>query len=1606
MNVFIYFRGININMNDFRAFCKAGECPEKSARTISRLRDKKIGGLAIVTARAPSFLTNMVRIIVGSLDRVGRGEEPAPLDYITANFQDYPHIATELEKHIASHIMMLGSPHYSEVVDLDKAGVTKFQSIDLKPMLASVSGKDRAGSYLVGFRQLDGSDNRRRYVRVDVTDLCLSVVEARHRVVFGVTSYTNGKPVPDAQIKVYGLIDTLTAIAHGKTNSNGFFSLEHTPEISKIFKQAVEVSKIVVSKGDDVLVTDLHQHRGLQVFEDNHWYSMRTTLRWLEKDRYSEKNDKKLRGIVRTERPLYRPGDSVYIKGYVRETIHGKINLPPAGMSYRLIVRSPSQVTVDYPVKLNEFGSFDLKIAPHEPSTGEYQVSLVSDKKCSDPTCTRSHGTNNITSTDFMVEAYRIPRFEVRLRGADKIPNDAPAEVRAAATYYAGGRVVDQNIAWKVTSFPYHHTPRGFAGYILSSDERYGTVTRARRQSVLEENGKTDENGSARITLNPQAATTGNPTRYIVEATVTGADKQTVSATHSTIALPPFILGLRAERHITTGSTISARVVAIGVNDSLVAGQKVNVELKKVSWTSYLAETDFSRGKPKYITDEAVDRVEERTVVTDGKPLLVEFKDQEPGVYILELSSRDRLGRLHSLKIDLFLAGSSQQAWKKTEQNVFETVTDRNSYEPGQQAKIRIKSPYRRAVALAVVERPDGDIQYRWININDSQGSFTLDIRQDMAPRIPVSFLLMRPRTSIPRRSSGGMEADAGKPQTVGNTTWLTVNPVANQLDVRLTHAPVTTPDGTLDVTIQLRDSQGKPRFGEVALWLVDEAVLSLRKEKSLDPLEAFLEEVSSRITLRDSRNFALGNLHTVENPGGGGGDFEGDGMLGRITVRKNFKTVPYWNPSIKIDKSGNAVVKVPMSSDLTNYSVRAMAISGTDRFGTAKSRVSVRLPVIVQPALPRFVRLGDKIKAGGIARVVEGGGGAATWSINTNGLTVTGAARGQIQLDTLRPIPLIADLHVETPPFTAEGRLQWDSVSVKMVLMRTADKAGDAFEIKIPVLPDRQFIEETQFAQVNKGESFSWKALPEQARANTVLSNLLISDNQYLPKIISAMTSLVRYPYGCTEQVVSQSYPSLVYNDLWDRYGIASPDPSVTESVNRTLEFLKTAQHGDGLFGYWPKAPGYVYLTAYVVDFLTEVKNANKTLKQPYAFDEKMYTAAIEALKRSLRSDYRRFVSGYSSYERTSALAALARSGHVDIGYARELAAAANDLDVQGKANIFNAITSKQNALGSEYAMLEKLLWESPIFIEHEGAEAFAGFRESRSRLGARMHSTDAVTLASFISAVSPSQNKNSERVKLLANELVKSGSGDGWGSVHANSMSLLALREFIDGNPSPSKNTFSFNDGDKSHQLTMSGAISRYWSNGKEGNVTHTSVDQPNNTFWLQLRRRYMPQTLGSAAEPEQRGFAVKRGIIRIVKGSPAEKIAIDKGGSALTFTSGDIVEEHIQVVNPEARFFVAVSIPIAAGFEPLNPMLENSSSDASPFNKTTNEGDYSAFNDDRVVYFFERMEQGTYDFYFRTRAITEGEFSHPPAKTEMMYQMSVYGTSAGSRIIVNSQ
>jgi uncharacterized protein YfaS (alpha-2-macroglobulin family) len=1511
----------------------------------------------------------------------GPGEEPVSDTAIRSTLSSYE---------IISHIKMLGSPQYSSVIDCEKNNISKFQSIDLKPALSSING-DKPGTFLVGYRKLDGSDER-SYIRIQVTDLCVSTVESKNGVLFGVSSYASGKMISGAKVTVEGIRDnSIVNLIRGTTDNNGFFNakINYDPAYAAI-------RKIIIEKDDDILVLDTRGPAAPLSFVNNHWSAGPDWLQWINNQPYNHENDRRLRTYIRTERPLYRPEDTVLIKGYIRETFQGKI-LFPRNNSFTLRIVSPAGTQYDYSVKLSSLGSFDMRFREDNLPTGDYRVLLLQNHQ--------KNMSEEVGSTEFSIEAYRLPRFEVKLNGPEKAPNDRPVTIDLTASYYAGGRVSGQNADWKVTSYPFSYQPGNVTGYILSSDNRYGAFDDERSQGVLEESNTTDDNGHTKITVNPQTATNGNPRKYIIEATVTDADQQSVSNYHSMITLPPFVLGMKVERYITRGSKIKADLIALDVNGAFSTGQKISVQLKKMSWISYLAETDFSKGKPKYITNETTDLIEEKTVITKKEPVEIEFSNQTSGVFIIELSSRDRLGRLQTLKTDLFLAGDNPVTWKKADNYVFETSTDKKEYIAGQTAHILLKSPYQRGLAIAITESPDGSLRYETIPVSNGQATFDLAITPDMTPRIPVSFLLMRPRIDDIKRTPDGVEVDPGKPETIGNTTWIKVKPAAYAVSVDLTHRKTVRPGSDLDVTINLKDFNGNPVAGEVALWLVDEAVLSLKKEKPLAPLSPFIEEVQSHISMRDSRNMALGNLQIPEAPGGDGDGGMGD-QFGKITVRKNFKTVPYWNPSIIIDKSGQATVKIKLSDDLTNFAMRALAISGSDKFGAGTSKVEVRIPVLVQPALPRFVRIGDKIKAGAIARVVEGAGGSGLFTIKAEGLSMENNQRIQsCELSPTKAVQLYAAMNVQTPQFDMNGNMKQDSVVFKISVIRQSDSAGDAFEVKLPLLLDRQFIEEVKSGTLTNSTQFNWNKIAQPARENTLQRGMVVSSQLFILNSISGLNSLIRYPYGCTEQRISQSYPSLMYNEIWKKFGLQSPDPNIRSRINKTLAYLSRVQSSDGYFSYWPNSSPYVYLTAYVVEFLTEVKKANVNCKNCYAFDQTMYSNAINALKRSLRSDYANFIDGYSYYERTSALTALAKAGEVDIGYARELIAHTRQLNSQSKARLLNAILVKRDGLDSEIKDLEKALWAETVYKLDKGKEVFAGLQERNFSIGERVHSSEITTIACMISALS-SVEKVSPKLDAIVNELLRLSDNGDWGNTQQNSLSLLALLSFINVAKTSNADFTIASPNGYSENFTLDKDRSiwtKYWDSNNDGSLTSKNSKE---TFYARVTSSYLPTTPGYMTDPQQNGFSVQREFFIIKKDKEPVKIAFEKGGKEIVLNQGDIIEEHIQVKNPTARFFTAITSPFAAGFEPLNPNLETSGSDAKTIHSTTSNGDYQSFLDDKVSYFFEQMPPGTFDFYFRLKATTEGEFTHPAATAEMMYNPKVTGASAGVKVVVKGK
>jgi uncharacterized protein YfaS (alpha-2-macroglobulin family) len=167
------------------------------------------------------------------------------------------------------------------------------------------------------------------------------------------------------------------------------------------------------------------------------------------------------------------------------------------------------------------------------------------------------------------------------------------------------------------------------------------------------------------------------------------------------------------------------------------------------------------------------------------------------------------------------------------------------------------------------------------------------------------------------------------------------------------------------------------------------------------------------------------------------------------------------------------------------------------------------------------------------------------------------------------------------------------------------------------------------------------------------------------------------------------------------------------------------------------------------------------------------------------------------------------------------------------------------------------------------------------------------------------------------------------------------------------------------------------------------------------------YIPAADGSQAAAEGAGFVVAREWQKVRgEDDPLEKVPLGAPGTVLELRVGDVVEEHVQVVSPQERHYVAVVLPLAAGLEPLNPRLATAPPEARPRGKNTVEPTYVAVLDDAISFYFDTLPAGTYDLYVRTRASVPGGFIQPPAKAEMMYDATVRGTSPGARVEVKEK
>lgn len=1479
---------------------------------------------------------------------------------------------------LARRLQSLGSPAYSGVValPLDPDAGARF-GLDLGPTLERVSGRNAPGQYLVGVRALDGSPER-AWVRLQVTDLALTTVESPTDVLFQVTSIDSGGGVGGALVRVEGTRppdDDWITLFEGRTAADGTLAWKAPGDTGA----DPTVRRLVVEKGDDVLVLD--PARSPDRFADGTWLeSSETWLQWAFRDLSSRDEQPRTRVHLFPERPVYRPGETVHLKGWSRTRYRGRLTANSG--TGTLVVGGPGDTEWRLPVELSGTGSFYAPWQEDEPPTGLYTAVF-------EDAAGVSYGR-----TTFRVEAYRLPTFEVNLSGPQNVttvPNDRAFDVGLLAAYYAGGRVAARPIRWRVTQYPYAWTPATgtFEGFAWSSDDRYGRGGSFRATPELTVEASTGATGEGTLSLDPGVEADARPRTYVVEATVTGADDQTVTSTLRVDAVPAFVLGLEVPRFLERATTIPARVIALGPDGAPVPDVELSVRLLQRQWHSVLQASDFTNGEVKYLTDVVDVPSGERTVKSGSRPVSVPLDVSEAGVYLVEVEARDRLGRVQVVRVDLYAGGEGAVGWEKPKAGTFDVAPDRASYRPGQTARLVVRSPFQNGEALVVIEAPDGN-RYQHVAVHGGKATISLPVPTGWVPRVPVHVVVRRGRTGTPTARDA---PDIGKPQTVSSTVWLPVEPVENQVVASVVHPERALPGETVPLTVKLADPDGRPLAGEVTLWLVDRAVLALGKEQRLDPIPSFVDDRGSFVAIRDTRNLVLGRVPVQEMPGGDGGEEEDGDLLDNATVRKDFRPLAYYEPTLQIPASGALTVQVKLPDNLTVFAIRAVAASGPDRFGVATGELAVRLPVVVQPALPRFVRPSDTFDAAAIARVVEGSGGSGRSQLAVEGLTLNGPAEQAFTLDPALASRLVWPLAVPTPPAGEGGALSVAEVMLKVGVKRTGDGASDAFEVRLPLRDDRRVHTERTLLTLLPGKTGEVPPLPEPARPGSVRRTVVIASHDGLVRMASAVDVLRQIPSHGTDAMLSRGRVAVGLGALRGPLGLED-DAEVRGIVEETQGWLASVVDPRGLVASWPGGTGRVWLTANALAFLAEAD------ADGYRADPRMRASFERSLTDALRSDYAFFLDGESWMERTTALWGLSVDGKFEPAWFAELARNTRVLVPEAQARVLLA-AARGGQGGSPAAVQLADRVSNEITLElFQGRERYAGLKSGRSDRTPFVAPSEARDLATILSALGAAR-PDDPKIDPVVDALVRLGREDGWGQPNADAAALLALADPLQRLQGPGT-TVTVTEGAASGTLTLSESevLPRRTSTHAGQTVLKNTGAAPATAL---VTTRWIPEADGSRQAPEADGFVVEREWL-VAKGTgPMERRPIARAGTALALTVGAVVEEHVRIVNPSDRFHVVVTVPLAAGMEPLNPALATAGPEARTSNASTVTPTWTSLGDDRALWAFERLPKGTYDLYFRTRATVAGSWVQPAATAEMVYDRTITGSSAGARVTI---
>jgi uncharacterized protein YfaS (alpha-2-macroglobulin family) len=498
-------------------------------------------------------------------------------------------------------------------------------------------------------------------------------------------------------------------------------------------------------------------------------------------------------------------------------------------------------------------------------------------------------------------------------------------------------------------------------------------------------------------------------------------------------------------------------------------------------------------------------------------------------------------------------------------------LADRPVLNPGEKTDIHITGPF--AGLAQVVIANDRVFSTQTLAIPKTGATIPITADANWGAGAYVIVTMYRPLAA---------SGPQGPVRAIG-IAWLGISPAAHSLSVAIAAPAKITPRQTITIPVKITGAMaGDTPY--VTLSAVDEGILQLTRFTTPDPLGFLYGKLNLAIDIRDD----YGNLLDGSADAGAiqqGGDSASLGGPGLPVT--STQVVSLFSGPVAVDKNGMANIQITVPDFEGQLRLMAVAYNKTQA-GAGQATMIVRDPVIEDVALPRFLAPGDAARLAISLHNTDGPAGLFHLKITGTGAATIAASRGY----TLAAGQRIQDSAIITAKSVGIA-------SIDATLTGPGKYHVDR-SWRIAVRAAHYPLTLQQIALQPKTTSF--KPDPRLLASFEPGSlGITIGYSAYQGiDVPSLLQSLWLYPYGCTEQLVSTSFPLLYYNATAFLPGEADDgqDNSVAgvkTRVQQAVDSILDRQDDTGEFGLWQVGDGQAsaWLNVYTMDFLIRAKAA-----------------------------------------------------------------------------------------------------------------------------------------------------------------------------------------------------------------------------------------------------------------------------------------------------------------------------------------------------------------------------------------------------------------------------